>query len=121
MCQNTCPRDAPSIFAASIGSVGSMCSAASSISITNGNHSHTSATITAHNANPGSASQTGCGRPSRPSVQSRMLISGVNRIFQISATTTGGSTIGTTNAERTTSSTFIRPLSRSAIANPLTI
>ena len=74
----------------------------------------------AHSARRGSASHAGCGRRSSPSVQSRMLMSGVNRIFQINATTTGGSTIGTMNAERTSSSAGMRRLRRSAMANPMT-
>jgi hypothetical protein len=49
-----------------------------------------------------------------------MLMSGVNRIFKINATTTGGITIGTMNAERMSSSARMRPLRSSAMANPIT-
>jgi hypothetical protein len=50
-----------------------------------------------------------------------MLMSGVKRIFQMSATTTGGSTMGTMKIARTSSRNRMRPFSRSAMAKPMTI
>ncbi len=117
--QKICQREAPSMAAASSGSSGIICSAASTARNTKGNHSHTSAMMMAQSARVESVSHAGCGSPTSPSAQFSTLTSGVKRIFQVSATTTGGRTIGMMKAARTASTPRIRVCSRRASPRPM--
>ena len=105
--------------AASIGSFGTICNAASTISIVNGNHSQVSATAIAHSAMSGSVISECTGKPIAASERCSGLTSGVKMIFQITATTIGGSTIGTMKAVRTASRKREPAFSSSATPSPI--
>ena len=68
---------APSMRAASTCSCGSVCRPARIMSIVNGNHSQTSATMIASKAKPGCVISAGSGHPRAASAQWMGLMSGV--------------------------------------------
>ncbi|MCY1548311.1 hypothetical protein D9M68_844150 [compost metagenome] len=84
----------------------------------NGNHCQVSAREMAQSAVSGLAMSERTGQPRCSSARCIGLTSGVYMIFQISATTIGGSTIGMRNSVRAPSSTRDFPLSNSASPRP---
>lgn len=99
-CRKICQRFAPSIRAASIGLSGTICSAASAISIVNGKCCQVPANTIAHSAVDGFVSSGGIGRPIHARKRWIGLMSTVNSASQVMPTTIGGSTIGTSIHER---------------------
>ena len=111
-------RLAPSTWAASIGSPGTICNAARMISIVKGNHCQVSATAIAQSAVSGLVISDETGMLEAASARCSGLTSGVYRIFQIRAATIGGSTIGIRKTVRSAVSSRERRLSSRAMPRP---
>jgi len=94
--------------------LGTICNAASVISIVNGNHSQVSAAAIAQIAVSAFAISEWNGSPMAASPRCSGLTSGVKITFQTTATTIGGNTIGRMNAVRTASRRREPALSNSA-------
>src|SRR5712671_554612 len=86
--------------AASTGAAGTICSAASAISMVKGNHSQDSAITIAHNAVSGLVISEPTGRPIHSMNRWNGLMSTAYMTRQTMPTTIGGSTIGMRNPER---------------------